>query len=65
MEPDSIVVIHGFLTLKNREKLKVVEAMNEYFDSNEKERIRAAYDEQFEALGIVENNIECKCCGRK
>lgn len=65
MDRDSIIVLHGFFALPNREKMKVVQAMNEYFDSSEKERVRAIYDEQFELLCIVENNIECKCCGRK
>ena len=65
MEPDTVLVIHGFLALSNREKMKVVEAMNEYFDSNEKERIRAEYDGQFESLDLIRNGVECKCCGRK
>ena len=41
MENDAIIVIHGFLQLPNLQKLKVVEAMNDYFDSMEKEVIRA------------------------
>ena len=65
MDPESILVIHGFLALPNREKMKVVEAMNEYFDSTEKEKIRATYDEHFASLRIIENNVACKCCGRK
>lgn len=64
MDRDAIIVLHGFLALPNREKKKVVDSMNEYFDSNEKDRIRAVYDEQFERLGVIENKIECKCCGR-
>ena len=65
MEPTTLLVIHGFLALPNREKLKVVEAMNEYFDSTEKERVRAKYDERFELLDVIGNRIECKSCGRQ
>ena len=36
MDRDSIIVLHGFLALPNREKKKVVDAMNEYFDSSER-----------------------------
>ena len=65
MDRDAEVVPHGFLALPNREKMKVVEAMNEYFDSIDKERIRAEHDGRFESLGVIEKGIECKCCGRK
>ena len=64
MDSDAVIVIHGFLALPNLEKIKVVDAMNEYFDSTEKEPVRAKYDELFESLGVIENEIECKCCGR-
>ena len=65
MGPESMIVLHGFLRLPNREKMKVVNVMNEYFDSTEKERLRAELDERFEALEVIQNGIECKCCGRK
>lgn len=63
MENDAIIVIHGFLQLPNLQKLKVVEAMNDYFDSMEKEAIRAKHDAAFAGLDI--DSIDCKCCGRK
>lgn len=65
MDRDATIVLNGFLALPNREKMKVVEAMNEYFDSTDKERIRAEHEERFESLNVIENDIECKCCGRK
>ncbi len=34
MEENITVVFHGFLNLPNLEKLKLVEAINEHFDSN-------------------------------
>lgn len=64
LDRDVILVLHGFFALPNREKMKVVEAMNEYFDSTEKERIRAEHDQRFESLGVTGKDIECKCCGR-
>ena len=42
MEENITVVFHGFLNLPNLEKLKLVEAINEYFDLNEREPIRRA-----------------------
>lgn len=63
MENDAIIVIHGFLQLPNLQKLKVVEAMNDYFDSMEREVVRAGHDAAFAALDI--DSIDCKCCGRK
>ena len=62
---DALIVLHGFFALNDREKMKAVEAMNEYLDSSEKERVRAAYDERFESLNVIAEGIDCKCCGRK
>ena len=65
LDRDALIVLHGFLALPNRDKMKVVEAMNEYFDSTAKDEIRADYDAQFEMLRVTEGGLECKCCGRK
>ena len=62
MENDALIVIHGFLQLPNRQKLRVVEALNEYFDSMDKQSIRAVHDAAFDALDL--SLIDCKCCGR-
>lgn len=62
MEEDVTCVFHGFLNLPNLEKLKLVGMINEYFDSNEREPIRAANEEKFKALDLSKR--ECKCCGR-
>jgi hypothetical protein len=64
MNEDMTVVFHGFLNLRHLEKLKLVEAMNEYFDSMEREPIRAANDAEFEKLKFGEAGTVCKCCGR-
>jgi hypothetical protein len=60
MTDDAAVVFHGFLNLPNLEKLQIVEAINEYFDSNVREPIRAANDEQFAGIDLK----TCVCCGR-
>ena len=60
MTDDAAVVFHGFLSLPNLEKLEIIEAINEYFDSNDREPIRAANDERFASIELG----ECKCCGR-
>jgi hypothetical protein len=60
LSDDAAIVFHGFLNLPNLEKLAFVEAINEYFDSNDREPIRAANGEQFAAIDLK----ACKCCGR-
>lgn len=62
MEENMTIVFHGFLKLPNLEKLKVVEQINEYFDSMEREPIRAAHEEAFAKISF-EAKI-CPCCGR-
>lgn len=64
MNNDAIVVLHGFFQLPNLEKLKVVEAINEYFDSTDREPVRAEHDRRFEELNAADPGFECKCCGR-
>jgi hypothetical protein len=65
MNKDAIVVLHGFFQLPNLEKKKVVDAINDYFDSTDREPIRAAYDEAFDRLRSDEPSFECKCCERR
>jgi hypothetical protein len=66
MNKDAVMIVRGFLQLPNLEKKKVVEALNEYFDElNEREAFRAKIENEFRDLGTIENNIECKCCGRR
>ena len=63
MNPKTTVVFHGFLQLPNLDKLELVNNINEYFDSTEREPIRAAADSEFEKL-MSEGEIQCPCCGR-
>ena len=64
MKPDLTVVFNGFLKLPNLEKLELVNAINDYFDSNDREPIRAAADESFAKIDKGEPEFRCKCCGR-
>ncbi|MGH9818790.1 MAG: hypothetical protein ACRD43_01370 [Pyrinomonadaceae bacterium] len=64
MTEDATVVFHGFLNLPNLEKLTVVEAINEYFDSTNREPIRAENEKRFAEIGLNEAGKKCKCCGR-
>ncbi len=64
MEENITVVFHGFLNLPNLEKLKVVEMINDYFDSNDREPIRAANEEKFKSISFDADEKICKCCGR-
>ena len=64
MTDDAAIVFHGFLNLKNLEKLSVVEAINEYFDSNEREPIREEIEKRFIEISPEATGNKCKCCGR-
>jgi len=50
MNKDAIVVLHGFFQLPNLQKKKVVDAIDDYFDSMDREPIRAEYDRLFVEL---------------
>ena len=64
MNENVTLVFHGFLNLTNLEKLKMVEAINEYFDSNNREPIRAENDTMFANLDLTSPGKSCKCCGK-
>ena len=63
MNNDIAVIMHGFFKLPNLDKLKVVEAINEYFDSDNREPIRAGWDEAFAA--VESEKYSCICCGKQ
>jgi hypothetical protein len=63
-EQNITVVFHGFLNLPNLEKLKVVEMINDYFDSTEREPIRAANEAAFTRIDFGTAANKCPCCGR-
>ena len=64
MEDNILNVFHGFLNLTAKEKLRLVEEINEYFDSNDREPIRAAHDAKFSEIDWNASGKTCKCCGR-
>ena len=61
MNENITLVFHGFLNLTNLEKLKLVEEMNNYFDSMNREPIRAENEANFKKLDLSK---PCKCCGK-
>ena len=63
MNDNSAVVFHGFLNLDTKEKLAVVEAINGYFDSMDRDPIRSENEERFQTMA-GEADFKCKCCGR-
>ena len=64
LSDNATVVFHGFLNLPNLEKLTIVEAINDYFDSNDREPIRAENAVDFKETSISSPNWQCVCCGR-
>jgi hypothetical protein len=63
MNEQTTILFHGFLRLAALEKLELVNAINEYFDSNDREPIRAAADAKYEKLRGGSIAFECPCCG--
>ncbi len=64
MNDNAAIVFNGFLQLPNLEKLTIVEAINEYFDSNEREPMRAAVEARFAEIDRNAPDFRCVCCGR-
>ena len=64
MEENVTIVFHGFLNLTNLEKLKLTEEINNYFDSMNREPIRAANETKFQDVDLSSPGKSCKCCGR-
>lgn len=64
MNENITLVFHGFLNLTMKEKMKLVEAMNEYFDSTQREPIREENEARFQLINFETEKKLCKCCGR-
>ncbi len=64
MEENIALVFHGFLNLTAKEKLKLVEEINDYFDSNDREPIRAENEAKFALIDWNLPEKRCKCCGK-
>jgi hypothetical protein len=64
MEENITLVFHGFLNLTAKEKLKLVENINDYFDSNDREPIRAENEAKYKLLDLSLPDNKCKCCGK-
>lgn len=64
MTENTTIVFHGFLNLTGKEKLALVESINEYFDSNDREPIRAENEKTIAAIDFSAPDKTCKCCGR-
>lgn len=64
MEENITLVFHGFLNLTAKEKLRLTEEINNYFDSNEREPIRAENESKFAADDWNAPGKKCKCCGK-
>ena len=64
MEENVTLVFHGFLNLNGKEKLKLVEEINNYFDSNNREPIREENEIKFEGIDLNKSGKSCICCGK-
>ncbi len=50
MEENGTLVFHGFLNLSAKEKLRLTEEINRYFDSNDRDPIRAENETHLKIL---------------
>ena len=64
MEENITLVFRGFLNLNGKEKLRLIEEINNYFDSTDREPIRAENDTKFMALEVEGKIEKCRCCGK-
>ncbi len=64
MKENISVLFDGFLNLPNLEKLKLVEAINDYFDSNDREPIRRANKAKLAEINFDASESKCRCYGR-
>ena len=64
MEENITLVFRGFLNLTAKEKLKLVDEINRYFDSNDREPIRAQAEADFRSRSEEAAAKSCLCCGR-
>ncbi len=64
MDENVMIVFHGFLNLNSKEKMKMVGAMNDYFDAINREPIRAENEKSFKEINFVAASTVCKCCNR-
>lgn len=64
MNENITIVMNGFFNLTMKEKMKLVEEMNNYFDSMNREPIRKANEIEFEKIEFDGRTTTCKCCGR-
>lgn len=64
MNENMTMVFHGFLNLTMKEKMQLVEAMNDYFDSTNREPIREANEVEFRKIEFDSVGKTCRCCGR-
>ncbi len=64
MEDNITLIFHGFLNLTAKEKLRLTEEINRYFDSNDREPIRAENEAKFKDIDLSALDKGCKCCGK-
>lgn len=64
MDENVTVVFHGFLNLTTKEKLLLINEINNYFDSNDREPIRGDNEAKFRDIDFSARAGGCKCCGR-
>jgi hypothetical protein len=62
MDEKVTLVFHGFLNLTAKQKLQLVGSINDYFDSSDRDPIRAAADARFEEVR-ASGTVACPCCG--
>ena len=59
------LVFNGFLALSMKEKVRLVDTLNEFFDHPDaRERMRKENEELISEFFSVSSERQCKCCRR-
>ncbi|HEY0051065.1 MAG TPA: hypothetical protein VGB68_17360 [Pyrinomonadaceae bacterium] len=64
MDENVTIVFHGFLNLMTKEKLQLINEINNYFDSNDRDPIRRDNEVKFKNIDFSSPAKSCKCCGK-
>jgi len=60
---DVALVFNGFLALSMKEKMRLVEKMNEFFDyTDRREVIRKENEDKVHDMVAVREDLVCNCC---
>jgi len=64
MDRDVLLVLHGFLSLTEAQKLELIKQINNYNDSSDKSTFARDIGGKVKSIDLGPLSSGCKCCGR-